>query len=244
MKLYRGPTLDLQADQRLQVDLEQLGLPPESHALTLTGLDPAETIIVDSSYTTPHSEMKSFPLWSPLGAAAPDHYVTVDASQRQPDDITSVAARVLGPFANGQRPRRSAGIAMRTPAAQTLQLPPLWTAPAPTIERSAVPRATFTILIMAPTLGTSDYLASFVTPSSAHIVSAVVRQGYALGAPSVTITTPDLSGLPGWTADMGLVPTEPVSWDLEWIDRNMPRETPAVDGRRILDSEILGRLTP
>ena len=43
---------------------------------------------------------------------------------------------------------------------------------------------------------------------------------------------------------MALVSTVPVNWSLEWFDRNMRRETPAVDGRIILDSSIIGRMEP
>jgi hypothetical protein len=43
---------------------------------------------------------------------------------------------------------------------------------------------------------------------------------------------------------MALVSTAPVSWSLQWFDRNMRRETAAVDGRLSLDSAIVGRFEP
>ena len=133
---------------------------------------------------------------------------------------------------------------MKTPIAKTLTLPPLWGVATPTMDRAAVPRATFTLPLMPSNLGTSDYLATFSNPSPPRGLSVLVTQGYALGKSSVTITTPDLSGLPGWSSSMALVPTAPVSWSLQWLDRNMRRETPAVDGRLSLDSAVVGQLAP
>jgi hypothetical protein len=243
-KLYRGPTIDLPADKTLQVNINSVGAPPEVHPLTLTGLDPQDTTFVLSSYATPRSELQQFPLDSTTATSAPDSYITIDASQRQPDDVSSVTASVTGPLVGGQRVQRIVRVAMKTPTALALQLPPVWTAPAPTLDRSAVPRATFTIVFMTPTLAISDYLASFNTSTPRRLLSAVVRQGYALGGPSVTITTPDLSSLPGWGPTMALAPGVPVNWTLLWGDRNMPRETPAVDGRRSADSAIIGQFAP
>ena len=97
---------------------------------------------------------------------------------------------------------------------------------------------------MPSNLGTSDYLATFLNANPQRNLSVSVSQGYALGESSVTITTPDLSSLPGWSASMALVPTAPVSWSVQWRDRNMRRETPAVDGRLSLDSSIVGRFEP
>jgi hypothetical protein len=97
---------------------------------------------------------------------------------------------------------------------------------------------------MAPTLAISDYSASFNTSSPQRFLSAIVRHGYALGSPSVTITTPDLSSLPGWSPTMALATGAPVNWSVMWSDRNMARETPAVDGRRSADSAIIGQFAP
>jgi hypothetical protein len=243
-RLYRGPTVDLQADRTIQVDINTLGLPPEVHPLTLTGLDPQDTTTVLSSHRTPRSDLQQFPLASTTVTGAPDSYITIDASMRQPDDISNVLVSVLGPPGAGSRIQRLVRVAMKTPTALALQLPPVWTAPAPTLDRSAAPRATFTIALMAPTLGISDYLASFSTSNPRRFLSAVVRQGYALGNPSMTITTPDLSSLPGWSPIMALGSGVPVNWSVMWSDRNMARETPAVDGRRNTDSAIVGQFAP
>jgi len=243
-KLYRGPTLDLSSNRTMQVDIDALGAPPESHPLTLIGVNPDDTTFINSSYATPHSEVQQFPLQVQSFTGATDHYVTIDASMRQSADISNILVSVTGPLVGGQRVQRVIRSAFRTPTAKTLTLPPIWGAPAPTIDRSPLPRATFTLPLMPSNLGTSDYLATFSNPSPPRNMSVVVSQGYALGSSSVTITTPDLSTVPGWTASMALIPTAPVSWSVQWIDRNMRRETPAVDGRLSTDSAIVGQLAP
>ena len=242
-KLYRGPTIDLQDDRTMQVNINSVGLPPEVHPLTVTGVDPQDTTFVLSSYATPRSELQQFPLDTQTITGAPDSYITIARAMRQPDDISNVTASVTGPFVGFQRIQRILRVAMKTPGALALQLPPAYTAPAPRLDRVAVARATVTIVFMTPTLAVSDYSASFISSSPTRFLTAFVRPGYGLGSPSVTITTPDLSGLPGWAANMALG-IGPVNWSVLWSDRNMPRETPDVDGRRSIDSAIIGQFAP
>lgn len=244
VKLYRGPTLELTTNRIMQVDLDALGAPPEIHPLTLIGLAPGDITFVNSSYATPNSEVQQFPLANQSFDGVPAQYVSIDASMRQPDDVSNILVSVTGPLVGGQRTQRLIRAAMKTPTDKTLTLPPTWAVAAPTMDRSSVPRATFTLPLMPSNLGTSDYLATFSNPSPLRSLSVYVSQGYALGNSSVTITTPDLSSLPGWSASMALLSTAPVNWSLQWLDRNMRRETPAVDGRLSLDSAILGRFEP
>ena len=249
VKLYRGPTLDLQADQTLKVDVNTLGQLPESHELSLTGLKPAgsmtETIQVHSSYATPSSQVQWPLLTKNFGTMKPDSYVTIGAAGREPDDISNLTATTDGTTTDGRTYRRYVRFAMKNPVAPTLGLPPIWTATAPTVQRAAVSRATVTLPITPETLGISDYHATLSTndaTSLPHRLTLFVRPGWAVGQPSVTITTPDLSTLSGWSASMALVSDAAVDWTLEWDDRNKPYESPPVDGRRILGSSILGQI--
>jgi hypothetical protein len=227
----------------MQVEINSVGLPPEVHPLTLSGVDPQDTTFVLSSYATPRSELQQFPLDTKTITGAPDSYVTVDAAMRRPDDVSNVTVSVTGPFVGFQRSQRILRVATKTPGALALQLPPAYTAPAPTLDRLAVARATFTIVFMTPTLAISDYTASFISSSPQRFLTAIVRHGYGLGSPSVTIATPDLSNLPGWAPNMALG-QGPVNWSVLWSDRNMARETPSVDGRRSADSAIIGQFAP
>jgi hypothetical protein len=248
-KLYRGPTLDLQTNQDLKVDLDTLGRPPESHPLSLVGLKPAgsaaETVQVHSSYATPFSLLQ-WPLFTQdFGTMKPDSYVTIDAAQRQSDDISNITATASGTTTDGRSYARYVRFAMKTPASQTLGLPVIWTATAPTLDRTPTPKVTMTIPITPPTLDISDYHASFSTNDAnvlPHTLTVFVRPGYANGQSPLTITTPDLSGLPGWSAEMGLVATADLDWSLEWDDRNKLYESLPVDGRRILGSIIQGTI--
>jgi hypothetical protein len=245
----RGGTIDLQADAAVQIDLATQGLPPESHPLTLTGLKPSgsatETSSVHSSYATAHSELQ-WPLETKdFAAAAPDSYVTIDAALRKPGDISNLTAIADGTTTDGRTYERYVRLAMTTPGPATVALPPIWTATAPSVDRTGVPRATLTFPITPGTLGTSDYHASLSTPSAGvfpHTLAVTVRPGWAAGAASVTITTPDLTGVAGWTADMGLATDAEVDWSLEWDDRNMPYEALPTDGRKILGTTISGQI--
>lgn len=249
VKLYRGPTLDLQVDQSLKVDLDAVGRPPESHALSLTGLQPPEsasqTVQVHSSYATPNSQLQ-WPLATQnFGTMTPDSYVTIDAALRQPADISNVTVLALGTTTDGRTYERYVRFAMKTPGAPSLALPVIWTATAPTVDHAAVPRAIVTLPITPPTLGLSEYHASLSTNDAnmlPHTLTMFVKPGWAGGQPSVTITAPDLSGLSGWSAKMALVPDAAVNWTLEWDDRNQPYEALPVDGRHIHGSIIQGQI--
>jgi hypothetical protein len=65
-----------------------------------------------------------------------------------------------------------------------------------------------------------------------------VQSGWTDDGSSIVITTPDLSGLPGWTTDMALQPGIYVGWWMRREDRTLPRDTLPVDGRKILHSQV------
>lgn len=247
IKLYRGSTLNLQADQALQINLDTVGLPPESHPITLAGQQAPDTIVVDSSYSTPHSQLQWPVSRSTFGAPPADGYVTVPAVARQPGDVSNVAVSATGLTPDGRSYERSVRLAMATPTAPHLELPGPWTVDSPTIDKAAGIRATFTLPIAPATLQTADYTAifdTFVTTTIFREWSVIVGSGWAGSEPSVTITTPDLSGLMGWNADMALAAGMPVRWFMARYDRNLPYDAIAVDGRRILRNAISGIITP
>jgi hypothetical protein len=245
----RGGTIDLQADTAVQIDLATQGLPPERHPLRLAGLKPdgsvRETYSVMSSYATAHSELQ-WPLDSQdFDDPAPDSYVTIDATLRKLGDISNFTVFAFGTTTDGRDYERYMRVAQGTPGPVTATLLPIWTATAPSVDRTGVPRATLTLPITPGTLGTSDYHASLSTSSAGvfpHTLAVTIRPGWAAGAASVTITTPDLTGVAGWTADMGLATDTAVDWNLEWDDRNMPYEALPTDGRKILATIISGQV--
>ena len=252
--LYRGPAMDLEADRSLTINMAAMGKQPESHALTVIGVmsvpSAPATVDVGSSYTTPHSQLQ-WPLYTqefaaPL-ATPPDQYLTLPAAMRGPDDVSNITVFADNNFIDGTGFERYVRLAMKTPVAQTLALPELWTADAPKLDRALVPRATLTIPITPATLGTSDYHATLsgTTASGAdHVMTVFLRPGWAAGHPSVTITTPDLTALPGWSTDQAFAGDATVSWTLEWDDRNMPYNTDNIDGKQIRGSQLFGFLGP
>lgn len=249
LAFVRGPTIDLAADQTTPIDLDAQGRPPESHPLTVTGLNPPgavmETSSVHSSYATPHSELQ-WPLdTTPFAAAPPDTYVTIDAALRQPGDISNLTVNAQGTTSDGRSYERYVRLAMTTPVAVTTALPAIWSATAPTLDRAGPPRATVTLPITPGALGTSDYHALLSTPTGgafARTLAVTVRPGWAAGAASVTITTPDLSSLPGWIAGMAIATDTAVDWSLEWDDRNLTYEALPSDGRKIFGTIISGQI--
>jgi hypothetical protein len=254
VNLYRGPTVDLQTDQSMTIDMAAVGQPPEPHPLSVPGVFsgplPPDVVQVHSSYATPHSQV-NWPLFDqeffePLAALTPpvvDHYQTFDATARAPGDVSNVTVLARGSTAEGQRYTRYVRLAMKIPTAPTLKLPDVLSVGAPTIDAAPTPRVTLVLPITPSVLGTADYTVFVETPSSDiqfHEWSLQVRSGWAQGQPSVTIVTPDLSDLPGWSPDMALTAGVPLSWFIERDDRNMPIEALPSDGRHILGSSLFG----
>jgi len=140
--------------------------------------------------------------------------------------------------------------AMKTPSDVTQALPVAIDVAAPMLDRTGVPRATWTIPLAPATQLEVEYVATLSTSGmnanhdfTSRSLAIFVRPSWADGMASTTITTPDLSLLPGWTADMALEPGA-VSWSLTRSDRNMSVETPPVDGRLFLNSIVSGELAP
>jgi hypothetical protein len=243
-KLYRGPTLNLQADQVVQYDIAALGLPPEGHPLSVTGIQAEDVFFVHSSYATPNSQIQ-WPLFTQHAfTGPPSSYVTIDASLRQASDISNVT--VVASVAVGELMfDRTARLAVANPAALTVALPSRYTAPAPTIASGTVPRATVTIPISPATLTATDYSVALSTSNAnfeTRSLSLFATSAWAAGQSSVAIATPDLSGLAGWTADMELESGLDIAWSITRNDRNMAPNAIPADGRRILHSSTSGTI--
>jgi hypothetical protein len=173
-------------------------------------------------------------------------YATVDTASRQPGDYTYVNAFSTGQTASGVGYERDVFLEAANPGELTATLPDLVIAETPTVDFAAIPRCTVRLPITPPTLGTGAYEANFFTGSATgfRLAGVVVSPGWAQGKSAVTVTMPDLSQLPGWTADMELLPGVPVDWNIFVDDRNMPYGTPITDGKRILVSQVFGVIPP
>lgn len=250
-ELYRGPTLDAQADQQLAIDLQLSALPPERDALTLIGADASEFVEVSSYYSTASSHGDWF-----LGRLEPDSgppasYITVPAAAgRQPNDVTEIFVDAAQHGADNRNYQRDVGLVTKALGPQTVELPAAWTLDSPTLDRAGVPRATMTFPSTPATLRTADYSVGFLT---SMVSSTAVEQHYwnlSVGAslaashPSVTVTMPDLSALPGWQADMELASGVAVQWVATRSDRNLAPDLGAVDGLLILTSSVNATLAP
>lgn len=245
-KEYIAPTVDLQADQTLTYDFGGLGKPFESHPLTVTGLEADETAVVNSSYATPNSQIQ-YPVLTRLFSGAPDTYVTLDATLRKPVDISNITV-IATRTDVGLDHARYVRSAFQTVEARTLALPASFAAPEPTVVDATTSRTTLTIPTAAPALVKLQYTASFSTTRSSDFatrgLALRVRPGWIGAASSVTIATPDLSGLPGWSADMGLFSGEEVSWLIERVDYNLDPDALPTDGRHILGADVSGVIAP
>jgi hypothetical protein len=245
--VYRGPTLDLQADQMLQYDLSVLGQHAESHPVTIVGLDPGESVAINSQYSTPHSRVPRLLDAVPF-PTGDDTYLTVAAATRQPADVSAITALAARNSADDVFVMRGVQASFLTVDAKTLTLPPPWIAQAPILLDAATSRATLAFPATKPVQGTVDYVVTLSTATSAEItqrmLEVLVRPGWIGNRSEVTITTPDLSHVSGWTADMGLAAGAPVSWTMQRADSNMPYNTPHVDGRLVLRNFIDGQIAP
>jgi hypothetical protein len=248
---YRAPQpIDLSDPYALTIDYGALALPFETHALRVSGFDPADGFAVLSSYATPHS-LSQWPLtgqWDRESFASdPDTtFATLDPRLRQPDDVSNLRVHTQS-VSDDRVWNRYVRIAMTEPVDQVVELPPKLQFAPPTFDSVANRAAKVTIPIAPPTLAMVDHAVLLYTVRSGpadeplvHRWLISVKNGWAEGASSVTIETPDLTQLQGWTSDMALHPRANVGWYLQREDRTMPYDTLPVDGRKILFSEVEG----
>jgi hypothetical protein len=250
---YRAPQpIDLSDPYALTIDYGAQALPFETHALRVSGFDPADGFAVLSSYATPHSLSQ----WSLTGhwdresfASDPDTtFATLDPRLRQPDDISNLRVHTHSE-SEDRRYDQLVRLAMKDPVDQVVELPPRLQFAPPTLDSVLNRKAKVTIPNAPPTLVMADHAVLLYTdlggpPSEPEarrwLIS--VKSGWAEGASSVTIETPDLTELRGWTSDMALHPRADVEWEFQREDRTMPYDTLPVDGRKILLSVVEGRI--
>ncbi|HEX3763780.1 MAG TPA: hypothetical protein VHW23_34025 [Kofleriaceae bacterium] len=250
-RALRSVTLDVSADAALGVDVSA-ALPLESHALTIVDAQPGGSVEtfaqVLSQFYTQYSfgprELFHDTLTPNLPLTATASYRTPAAAMRLPGEIMYALARTSGNTAAGVGYTRDAIVQTANVASLTLTLPEIVIADPPTVDDAAIPRATATLPIRPAALGHAIYDASFSTSTAqtSRVVDVQIRPGWAQGQSTVTVTTPDLSGVAGWTTDMALLPGVNVGWTLLIDDRNVTLETPVRDGKRILQSSLSGTI--
>jgi hypothetical protein len=251
MRGYRAPEpIDVAVPYALKLDYGALALPFETHALSVTGFDPADGVSVLSSYATPHS-LRQWPLTGEHSAEVytgemETTFATVDPRMRRPDDVSNLRVHTRS-LAGGLTYDRYVRLAMKEPEAQSLALPPPLVVEPPSIDTAANRAATVRLPIMPAVLQTVDHAVTLRTTvlgaaDEPYPVqwSMFVQSGWADGASLLVIATPDLSGLRGWTADMALIANADVEWSIQREDRTMPYDTLPVDGRKILLSVVQG----
>jgi hypothetical protein len=252
-KVFRGPRLDLRADQALSLDLGTMGVVPQARALTLSNRDPGESVRVHTSHATPFSQVQWPVVTRDFGVADPDAYSTLPDSVLNADDVSNITVTGSRTTPDQREIQRVVRAAMKAPGALTLALPAIAYAPtAPTVDTAAVPRATVTIPIVPDAQKTVSYTASLTTsepqpPGGSGLPRTLllqVRSGWAGTQSSVTIVTPDLSSLPGWAANMAMVSGAEVRWTIMRTDSNLGYEPAPVDGRRIHHLSASGTVTP
>jgi len=242
--VYRGPTIDVQGDQTISVDLATAGHHLESHGINVSGFVPNHQNTILARYGTTYSHG----LW-PLGPTSPvadTSYRTIEASGRQPGDITDVEAYDFHNLDGNVGDKRSTRVAFADPVELSLAIPAEWPAPVPSVVEAATLQTRTTLPVTPATLERVDYTVSFRSTTDGALLELYVDARWLGAAPgsAPTITTPDLSHLPGWLPEMGLRPGESLDWFVYRNERNMPPGTPAVDGRRIISNVHYGTQTP
>lgn len=215
-----------------------LATPAETHPVTLDGLETGESVSVDSFYATTNGPLRFI-----AGREFADgnaSYLTVSAATRDAGDVSTVVATGARPGATTYS--REVASSFATPGPLTLELPPDWSALPPIMLEGAVPRATVTFPVTPSRLGTADYQMVVSTVQPPRKLTAVVEQGWIGDQTSATITTPDLSKLPGWLPEMGLAPNMPVEWINIRVDHNM--SGPSDDGQLSFSNVSNGEVDP
>jgi hypothetical protein len=241
-RMYRGATLDLEFDQAVEVDIGTSGLPPETIGLTVGGIDGSNTVGVWTFYTSLHASTYWMLQQQTFHREQRLSYLLPDAHVRQPGDLALVRAEIYRGGTDGFSYSREATVVTADSVAQTLQLPTDLVVAAPALDAAKDPRATFTLPIVPAMLAFVEHHVIVATVDISDPGSnAPFRQRDVLlstswvgDRSSVTLTTPDLSGLPGWTTSMALVPAYGLLWQMEQDERDTPFGTPLASGQRTI----------
>jgi hypothetical protein len=235
---YRGPSIDIEADQALTIDLSQ-ALPPDVFSLTFD--DPMlalETSSSRSSYLMPHSHTVHT---IDIEFGVPGVYAAPAAAQRQPGDVVRVEVVQAAGGATRDVVRD-----MTTPVDVTLEPGPAISMMAPMIDTDAVSQLAVTLPIPPATLGHVMASASFTAQpelTAGHYLHMFVRPGWAAGQATVSLPTPDLRDLADWTVDMEVQAGNPVDWALAVTDQDQPFDAPIGD-RTAVENRLSGTVSP
>ncbi|HEX4417750.1 MAG TPA: hypothetical protein VH165_07615 [Kofleriaceae bacterium] len=253
--VYRAPAITAQADQTLQYDVSALGVPPESFGLKIDNLVAGEFPSAETRLSTRSTQPAQLIAQLNAKFAPLDHYYAVPLpAGLLPGDITllNVVGDLPGNDAVGPVTfERSITLGMKTPGSAAVFLPAqLDTAQQPSLDPSPARRATITFPITPATLTTADYQAAITQVTSEldgslanQELDVVLGAGRAAGQTSVTVTTPDLTGLADWSPRMAFSSNGETSWSMSRNDRNVARGAAPSDGMEILTSTVSGMLS-
>ncbi len=211
---------------------------PANAQITITGLGSDQAITVPSLYTANGS------LLTLGGTALPSASSTVtipvlpqtqllqgDLMQVQVTTTTSTNSVRIGGgfFADPNGASIDLGPALAPPAVSTLAL---------------TPNARLRLSTQLPSLYRSAYFASFSQPG--HTITIFMTPGYAAGASTLNVDTPDFSGLPGWNA-YGLsagVNTGYVFTADDWLLAAVATFAPRTNGSTYRQATVTGQYKP
>lgn len=246
VRVYRGPTLDVEGDQLISIDWSQArGV--DGYPLALTGSTEQGLWVTVSSYLMPHGHA-SRTIRQTLGT--PTRYVTVPAALRQPGELTRVEAsetRNVNPAPNEVYPLlvRSVFQQRETPGPVTLAPGEILAIASPLIDTDAVSQLSVTLPLPPSTLGYTQSTASFTTTQGSGLSrrqDMIVRPGWAAGASTATLTVPDLRNLAGWTSEMALYGRTQVDWTVTVAEQDRPFDAPAGEASGVACT-LIGRQT-
>jgi hypothetical protein len=141
---------------------------------------------------------------------------------------------------------RAVTLAMKTPGPATLALPAPWSIESPTLENTALRRATLTLPAASAAQDAVDYHVQFAASGGrdARTWNLTIGAGWLEGRGAVTVTTPDLSGLVEGPPSLALPLDRDVLWLLSRLERNLNYGAAPVDGMRVLGNQIIGTIHP
>lgn len=237
-RAYRT-TLDVEGDQQLQIDMLTKALPPVPQQLAVSGVELTDAICVESSVNARFADVPWTLNATVYGAADVTRYAALDERIRQPTDITSVtvsAARTDG----ARSYTRAVRFDHLMPVAEAVILPAELELDPPALSDDKQPQATVTIPTTDIDPGV-DFTVELASDDGSRTLTMYVSPGAAAGGDALTVTTPDLSGLVGWTPAMA-TPSAPLRWTVTRDERNQKQERQPSDGLRVTSRSVSGRL--
>jgi hypothetical protein len=233
----------LDHDQPLALDAGAAAPAPEIHGARVVGAETVEVVTRSSRYSTGTARFNV----ELSQLAPPDSYLTVNAAARQPGDLASASVTGARTLPDGNLYTRFAQQTMATPIDVVLELPARFLAAPPKRGDVASPSTSVTLLPTKDLLAVSAYAVALDTaaPSGAtgQRVTMNVTSGWIGSLPFVPMIVPDLSALPGWTANMALQRDRPLTWSITRQNRSTPLDGPEAEGL-LFESSISGVVAP